>query len=97
MARGRKTALKIVLSFDEQDILESWQRSTKIPYGRARRGRIILLMASNTPISTIAQTVGISRRFVYKWVYRFLKHGICGLRDIQRTPYAPRAAAQPLH
>jgi len=52
-----------------------------IPAGRARRGRILLLLADGMTIVQIADTVGISRRFVYKWVQRFLQHGIEGLRD----------------
>jgi transposase len=32
-------------------------------------------------ISDIAATVGISRRFVYKWVQRFLDKGVEGLAD----------------
>ena len=51
------------------------------PAGRARRGRIILLLADGVPISAIATTVGISRRFVYKWVQRFLEKGVEGLAD----------------
>src|SRR5690348_1955980 len=81
MARGRKTALTIRLASDERHTLMVWQRSTTIPAGRARRGRIILLVADGVPISHIADTVGISRRFVYKWVQRFLRYGIEGLAD----------------
>jgi helix-turn-helix protein len=81
MARGRKTALTIRLAADERHTLMAWQRSTTIPAGRARRGRIILLVADGVPISHIADTVGISRRFVYKWAKRFLQYGVDGLTD----------------
>ena len=81
MARGRKTALKIGLTVAERHALLTWQRSTTIPAGRARRGRIILLVADGVPISHIAETVGISRRFVYKWATRFLEQGLDGLVD----------------
>jgi transposase-like protein len=67
MPRGRKTALTLTLTGAERQALMRWQRSTTIPAGRARRGRIILLVADGVPISQIAMTVGISRRFVYKW------------------------------
>jgi transposase len=33
------------------------------------------------PITDIAATVGISRRFVYKWVQRFLEQGLAGLAN----------------
>ena len=49
--------------------------------GACPRGRIILLLADGVPISTIAATVGISRRFVYKWAQRFLEQGVEGLTD----------------
>ncbi len=81
MARGRKTALRIGLTIAERHSLLTWQRSTTIPAGRARRGRIILLVADGVPISHIAETVGISRRFVYKWATRFLEQGLEGLVD----------------
>ncbi len=81
MARGRKTSLHIRLTPADRQTLRSWQRSTTIPAGRARRGRIILQLADGVPISHIATTVGISRRFVYKWVQRFVQYGVEGLAD----------------
>src|SRR5437899_1133855 len=81
MARGRITALTIRLTPAERRTLLAWQRATTISAGRARRGRIILLLADGVPISDIATTVGISRRFVYKSVQRFLEKGVEGLTD----------------
>jgi transposase len=42
---------------------------------------MILLLADGVTITDIAATVGICRRFVYKWVQRFLERGIEGLAD----------------
>ena len=81
MARGRITSLIIRLTPAERQTLLAWQRATTISAGRARRGRIILLMADGVPITDIAATVGISRRFVYKWAQRFLAQGLAGLVD----------------
>ena len=81
MARGRTTSLTVRLTPVERQTLLAWQRATTISAGRARRGRIILLLADRLPISTIAATVGISRRFVYKWAQRFLAQGLAGLAD----------------
>ncbi len=81
MARGRKTALTIALTADERQTLTAWQRSTTITAGRARRGRMILQLADDIPITNIASMAGISRRFVYKWAKRFLDHGVAGLAD----------------
>ena len=81
MARGRTTSLTIRLTPAERQTLLGWQRSTTITAGRARRGRIVLLRAEGMPITTMATTVGISRRFVYKWLQRFLRAGLAGLAD----------------
>jgi CRP-like cAMP-binding protein len=81
MARGRKTSLTIRLTPAERQTLLAWQRATTIPAGLARRGRILLLLAEGMTITDIATTVGISRRFVYKWVQRFVQEGLEGLRD----------------
>jgi transposase len=81
MARGRKTGISIHLTVEERRTLTAWQRSTAIQAGRARRGRIIIQMADGIPISHIATTVGISRRFVYKWAKRFMQEGLEGLLD----------------
>jgi transposase len=81
MARGRKTALTIRLTPALRQTLLAWQRATTISAGRARRGRIILLVADGMPITDIATTVGISRRFIYKWVKRFQAKGVEGLID----------------
>jgi len=42
---------------------------------------MIVLRADGMTITDIAATVGISRRFVYKWVQRFLQEGLAGLAD----------------
>jgi transposase len=81
MARGQKTALMIALTPQERQTLLAWQRSTTITAGLARRGRVMLLLAARVPITDIADTVGVSRRFVYKWAQRFLQDGLEGLVD----------------
>jgi hypothetical protein len=81
MARGRRTSLTIRLTPEERQTLLAWQRSMTIPAGIARRGQVILLLADQLPISHIAVTVGISRRYIYKWVQRFLQEGLAGLAD----------------
>jgi hypothetical protein len=81
MARGSHTSLTIRVTAKERRTLLAWQWSKTIPAGRARRGKVILLMADQVPIAHIAAMVGISRRFVYKWVHRFLQEGLVGLAD----------------
>jgi hypothetical protein len=81
MARGRTTSLTICLTPSERQTLRAWQRAPTMAAGRARRGRILLLLAERMPIAQIAATVGISRRFVYKWAQRFQQAGLAGLAD----------------
>ena len=92
MARGRTTSLTISLTPTERQTLLAWQRATTIAAGRARRGRIILLVADRMSISDVAATVGISRRFVYKWAQRFLERGVEGLADKPGRGRMPRQA-----
>ena len=92
MARGRTTSLTICLTPRERQTLLAWQRATTIAAGRARRGRIILLVADRMSISDVAATVGISRRFVYKWAQRFLAQGVAGLVDRPGRGRRPRPA-----
>jgi len=99
MARGRRTSLTIHLTAKERRTLLAWQHSRTMPAGHARRGRVILLVARRVPISHLADTVGVSRRFVYKWVQRFQQAGLAGLADQpgrgrSRTP-RPHPVAEP--
>src|SRR2546428_254509 len=81
MPRGRKTALTIRLTAEDRQTLLTWQRSTTIPVGRARRGQIMLLLADGMPVVQIADTVGVTHRVVYKWARRFLQGGLEGVAD----------------
>jgi hypothetical protein len=90
MAHGRQTSLTIRLTAEERQTLLVWQRSTTMPAGQVRRARIILLLGDRVPISHIAATVGISRRFVYKWVQRFVQEGLAGLADKRGRGHRPR-------
>jgi hypothetical protein len=100
MARGRTTALTIRLTPAQHQTLVAWQRAPHIRAGQARRGRLILLLAHGGTITDIAATVGMSRRHVYKWVQRFLAHGVAGLankpgRGPRRVPAPPALPAPP--
>ena len=92
MARGRKTSLTITLTPEERRTLLAWQRATTIRAGLRRRAQMILLVAEGRSITAIAATVGISRRFVYKWVQRFREQGVAGLVDRPGRGRRPRQA-----
>jgi CRP-like cAMP-binding protein len=100
MPRGRKTSLTIRLTPAERQTLLAWQRATTIPAGLARRGRLLLLLTAGMTITDIATMVGVSRRFVYKWVQRFVQEGLEGLHDKpgpgrRRGPLPPSLRDQP--
>jgi hypothetical protein len=81
MTQGRRTAFTVTLTADDRATLLAWQRATMLPAGQACRARTILLLADGVAISTIAGLVGRNRRFVYKWIRRFLQEGIAGLLE----------------
>jgi hypothetical protein len=81
---GRRSALRVTLTPRERSVLRAWQRQQTIPAGVARRGRLILLVAEGLPLAHVARRVGISRRFVYKWIGRFQAQGVDGLLDLPR-------------
>ena len=89
MARGRKTALAVELTEEERKELESWQRSTTMAAGLARRGRIVLLLAQKRSLSEISRRVGLRRRHVEKWARRFIEDRIDGLGDKRGRGRAP--------
>lgn len=92
MARGRKTSLIVTLTTEERAELESWQRSTTMPVGLVRRGRIVLLRADGISLAAISRTVGIRVRFVAKWIERFRVDRVDGLADKPgrgRKPFFP--------
>jgi hypothetical protein len=81
MARGRKSSLRLVLSPEERQALERWQRSTTMAAGLVRRGRIILLLADGYSHSQVARLVPVQRTVVRKWARRFLAQRLEGLAD----------------
>ena len=97
MARGRKSSLRILLSSEERDTLEHWQRSTTIAAGLARRGKIILLLAAGRSQSDVAGSVGVQRTVVRKWAKRFLAQRLDGLSDAPgrgaKGDFSPRGRA----
>ena len=84
MPRGHHTGLRVTLTPADRSTLEAWQRANTLPAGQVRRGRILLLLAAGMSLTQIVATVGISRRFVYKWVDRFHAQGLDGLVDQPR-------------
>jgi Helix-turn-helix domain len=79
--RGRKSALRVVLTPEEHDQLRRSLRCPSTPRGLARRCRAILEVAEGTPLVAVARLVGLTEKQVRKWVQRFLQGRLAGLRD----------------
>jgi transposase len=93
MASGRHSSLTIQLTAAQRRTVQGWQRSKTISARRARRGRMLLLLAAQVPVAQVATTVGLSRHSVYKWAQRFLTEGLAGLADKRRkAASAPQRA-----
>ena len=79
--RGRKTSLRVALTAEERDQLEQRLRRTTTSLGLARRCRTVLEVADGLPLVEVARLVGLTEKHVRKWVQRFLKDRLDGLRD----------------
>jgi hypothetical protein len=79
--RGRKTSLRVFLTAEERSLLEQRLRSMTIALGLARRCRAILGVAEGLPLVEVARLVDLTEKHVRKWVQRFLKDRLEGLRD----------------
>lgn len=84
MARGRKTAIKILLTPEERQTLDGFRRGRACPADLARHARLILLLADGTTFAETARLVGISRNNAYKWVQRWEEAGLEGLKNRHR-------------
>jgi transposase len=79
----------LVLSTQEQQILEGWARRRKTSQALALRSRIVLASADGSSVTAVAAELGVSRDTVRKWRGRFQVSRLEGLGDDPR-PGAPR-------
>jgi hypothetical protein len=79
--RGRKTSLHVFLTAEERGQLEQHLRATTSSLGLARRCRAILGVADGLRLVEVARLVDLTEKHVRKWVQRFLKDRLEGLRD----------------
>jgi len=94
--RGRKTSLRVELTPQEQGELERILRCTTSSLGLARRCRVILEVANGVPLVQVGRLVNLTEKHVRKWVQRFLKGRLDGLKDLPgrgRKPlYSPQCS-----
>lgn len=80
MPTGRpKTPL--VLTAEDREQLESWNRWRSLPSGLVNRARIVLLSDQGVTNQEISQRLGLSMPTVKKWRDRFITCGLEGLYD----------------
>ncbi len=78
-------AQQLGLRSGDEELLESWTRSSSIRAGLAQRARIVLLAADGVSNTEIAVRVGVARQTVISWRNRYASSGIKGLEDEQRS------------
>ena len=87
--RGRPIA-PLVLSREEQVILESWSRSPESPSSLAQRARVILACAEGKSNKVVALATEVSEDAVGDWRCRFLLKRLRGLEPERLgRPVAP--------
>ena len=79
--RGRRTSLRVILTWEERNELERRLRCTTTAAGLARRSRAILGVADGLPLVEVARLVGMTEKHVRKWTMRFLARRLEGLQD----------------
>jgi len=84
------TAPAVVLTDDERETLERWERRHTSAQALALRCRIVLACAEGGANTIVAERLGVSRATVAKWRCRFVEHRLDGLHDEPR-PGGPRS------
>ncbi len=95
--RGRKKMFSVELTDPQRAERLRWQRSTTLPAGLVRRGRLILPLSEGRSVTEAAQIAGLAPNNARKWVRRFLGQGTAGLDDQpgrgRRPVFSPRGRA----
>jgi hypothetical protein len=97
--RGRQTTFAVELTDRPRAELLRWQRSTPLPAGLVRRGRLILLLTAGRSLKEAAPLAGLTPNNARGWVRRFPGQGVAGLDDQPgrgRLPvFSPRGRPAP--
>ena len=71
----------LLLSDQERQVLQECARRRATGQALALRSRIVLACAAGSPVSAVADELGISRATAAKWRSRFLRDRMAGLSD----------------
>jgi len=90
-----KKAEALIMTEDQQQILEAWVRAPKSPQKIVLRSRICLLSKEGMSHNAIAKRLAITRTTVLLWTNRFLEKGPDGLcEDASHGPSTRRLDAE---
>ena len=81
----KNSPYKIVLSYNEREILNEWSRKYTLPYFQVVRAKIILLAAAGQSNEEIAKALSLRREAVSQWRKRFFHERLAGLEDRPRS------------
>ncbi len=87
--RGRNSSIRIKLTCEQQDVLNSWLRRSTTPVGLAKRACAVLMLASGETFHKTSEYVGMGERHIRKWARRFIELLIEGLCDAKRPGRPP--------
>jgi len=80
-----RKATEIVLTSEEQSLLDSWQRAGSTEQRLSLRAQIILGCATGRQTMVVARELGVMPYVVSKWRKRFAAARVAGLQDTPRS------------
>ena len=85
----RRSPYTILLSEDEEQLLEAIAHRYTAPYFQVVRAKIVLYAALGLENKAIAARLDLPRQVVSKWRQRFYRHRMDGLEDDPRSGRPP--------
>jgi DNA-binding NarL/FixJ family response regulator len=76
-----KKADALLITQEQQKIMDAWIRGKKTPQRIALRSRICLLAAEGISHNAIAKKLNTSRSTVILWIKRFQERGLTGISE----------------
>lgn len=65
--------------------LEKWLKLTTLPQGQVTRAKIVLALDDGVRAAEIAAAQRVAPKTVYRWMHRYERMGLDGLRDLPRS------------